>query len=122
VLAFPLPSEAGLPFGHLLASARKALLRIWAESDPFDMKDALKARGYRWNDGTNGRPKSWWVEVAEEAGEAELTFLRREVYRREVEPSPRRSLPSRGSDQNAERNLRDLYTAALNQGFSVLKS
>jgi DNA polymerase III subunit epsilon len=86
VLAFPLPSEAGLPFKHLLASARKSLLRIWAESSPFDMKDVLKARGYRWNDGTNGRPKSWWVEVDEEAGEAELTFLRREVYRREVEP------------------------------------
>ena len=86
VLASPLPSEAGLPFGHLLASARKSLLRIWAESSPFDMKDVLKARGYRWNDGTDGRPKSWWVEVDEEAGEAELAFLRREVYRREVEP------------------------------------
>ncbi|WP_407666740.1 3'-5' exonuclease [Microvirga roseola] len=86
VLASPLPSEAGLPFKHLLASARKSLLRIWAESSPFDMKDVLKARGYRWNDGTNGRPKSWWVEVEEEAGEAELAFLRREVYRRDVEP------------------------------------
>jgi DNA polymerase III subunit epsilon len=86
VLAKPLPSEAGLPFGHLLASARKSLLRIWAEGSPFDMKDLLKARGYRWNDGTDGRPKSWWVEVDEEDGEAEITFLRREVYRREVEP------------------------------------
>jgi DNA polymerase-3 subunit epsilon len=86
VLASPLLSEPGLPFKHLLAAARKSLLRIWAESSPFDMKDVLKARGYRWNDGTNGRPKSWWVEVDEEAGEAELTFLRREVYRREVEP------------------------------------
>src|SRR5919112_2174117 len=86
VLATPLPCDAGFPFEHLLTSARKALLRIWAESSPFDMKDVLKARGYRWNDGTNGRPKSWWVEVDEQAGEAELMFLRREVYRREVEP------------------------------------
>lgn len=86
VLASPLPSDAGLPFGHLLASARKALVRIWAEGSPFDMKDVLKARGYRWNDGSDGRPKAWWVEVDEEAGETELTFLRREVYRREVEP------------------------------------
>ncbi|WP_230533264.1 3'-5' exonuclease [Microvirga roseola] len=86
VLASPLSSGAGLPFKHLLASSRKALLRIWAEGSPFDMKDLLKKRGYRWNDGTDGRPKSWWVEVDEEAGEAELTFLRREVYRREVEP------------------------------------
>jgi DNA polymerase III subunit epsilon len=90
VLARPLPSEAGLPFGHLLASVRKSLLRIWAEGTPFDMKDLLKARGYRWNDGTDGRPKSWWVEVDEEGGEAEITFLRREVYRREVEPYTQR--------------------------------
>ncbi|WP_052954491.1 3'-5' exonuclease [Microvirga vignae] len=90
VLAAPLPSEAGLPFGHLLASARKVLLRIWAEGSPFDMKDMLKARGYRWDDGTDGRPKAWWVEVDEEAGEAELAFLQREVYRREVEPFTQR--------------------------------
>jgi DNA polymerase-3 subunit epsilon len=64
VLASPLPSEAGLPFKHLLASARKSLLRIWAESSPFDMKDVLKARGYRWNDGTNGRPKLGSVAIS----------------------------------------------------------
>jgi DNA polymerase III subunit epsilon len=86
VLAAPLPSRAGPPFGHLLSSARKALVRIWAEGSPFDMKDVLKARGYRWNDGTDGRPKAWWVEVDEETGEVEIAFLRREVYRREVEP------------------------------------
>jgi len=90
VLAAPLPHGVGIPFGHLLASARKCLLRIWAEGSPFDMKDLLKRRGYRWNDGTDGRPKSWWVEVDEEAAEAELAFLRREVYRREVEPYTQR--------------------------------
>ena len=60
-------------------------MRTWAESSPFDMKDVLKARGYRWNDGTDRRPKAWWAEVDEEAFEAELAFLRREVYRREAE-------------------------------------
>jgi DNA polymerase-3 subunit epsilon len=90
VLASPLPSGAGFAFGHLLTSARKVLVRIWAEGSPFDMKDVLKARGYRWNDGTDGRPKAWSVEVNEEAFEAELAFLRREVYRREVEPFSQR--------------------------------
>jgi DNA polymerase-3 subunit epsilon len=90
VLATPLPSEAGLPLGHLLASARKARRRVWAESSPFDMKDQLRKRGYRWNDGTDGRPKSWWVEVDEDAVMEELAFLRREVYRREVEPYTQR--------------------------------
>jgi DNA polymerase III subunit epsilon len=90
VLASPLPSGAGFPFEHLLTSARKALVRICAEGSPFDMKDMLKARGYRWNDGTDGRPKAWWVEVDEETFEAELAFLQREVYRREVEPFSQR--------------------------------
>ena len=50
------------------------------------MKDTLKKRGYRWNDGTDGRPKSWFIEIPEAAQEAELTFLQKEVYRRAVEP------------------------------------
>lgn len=87
---WPPPSGAGFAFEHLLNSAQKALVRIWAEGSPFDLKDVLKARGYRWNDGTDGRPKAWWVEVDAEAFEAELAFLRREVYRREVEPFSQR--------------------------------
>jgi DNA polymerase-3 subunit epsilon len=79
-----------VPLGHLLASARKIRRRIWAESSPFDMKDQLRKRGYRWNDGTDGRPKSWWVDVEEDAATEELAFLRREVYRREVEPYTQR--------------------------------
>jgi DNA polymerase-3 subunit epsilon len=90
VLAAPLPSEAGLTLGHLLASARKARRRIWAECSPFDIKDVLRKQGYRWHDGMDGRPKSWGVEVDEESFDAELLFLRREVYRREVEPYTQR--------------------------------
>ncbi len=90
ILATPLSPNARLPFRNLLASARKSSLRVWAEGRPFDMKDVLKARGYRWNDGSDERPKSWWVEVDEEAAETELSFLRYEVYRREVEPYTQR--------------------------------
>lgn len=46
--------------------------------------------GYRWNDGKDGRPKSWFIEIAEDALEAELTFLRREIYSRDVEPYTQR--------------------------------
>jgi DNA polymerase-3 subunit epsilon len=90
VLAAPLPGNAGCAMSYLLTSASKALLRIWAEGSPFDMKDALKKRGYRWNDGTDGRPKSWFIEIGEDAYEAELTFLRQEIYRRNVEPFTQR--------------------------------
>jgi DNA polymerase-3 subunit epsilon len=90
VLATPLRGATACAMTHLLASARKALLRIWAEGSPFDMKDNLKKRGYRWNDGTNGRPKSWFIEIAEDAYEAEMKFLRQEIYRRDVEPFTQR--------------------------------
>ena len=45
------------------------------------MVDLLKARGYRWSDGNDGRPKSWWVELDEDALDDELHYLRTEIYR-----------------------------------------
>jgi len=86
VLCHPLPDGAGSPFARLLETARKPRFRIWAEGAPYEQKDVLKRRSYRWNDGTNGRPKSWWIEVGEEDLEAEVSFLQNEVYRRELEP------------------------------------
>lgn len=90
VLAHPLPNDAGCAMSHLLTSARETVLRIWAEGSPFDMKDVLKKRGYRWNDGADGRPKSWFIEIPEASHETELTFLRQEIYRRDVEPFTQR--------------------------------
>lgn len=72
---------ASTAFAELYAASQHARIRIYAENSPFDMKDHLKARGYRWSDGSDGRPKSWWVEVDEGALEDELTFLRSDIYR-----------------------------------------
>ena len=72
-------------FVHLLRSAARTRVRIWAEYAPFDMKDVLKARGYRWFGGGDGQPKAWWTEVDEDDLAAELRFLEREIYLREVE-------------------------------------
>jgi DNA polymerase-3 subunit epsilon len=64
----------------LLKASQRARIRIYADNSPFEMKDHLKARGYRWSDGTDGRPKSWWTEIGEEELEAELEYLRTEIY------------------------------------------
>ncbi|MDY0885398.1 hypothetical protein ACFPL7_24155 [Dongia soli] len=45
----------------------------------------MKARGYRWNDGADGRPKSWWTEVGDDESDAKLAFLPSEIYQRDVE-------------------------------------
>jgi DNA polymerase-3 subunit epsilon len=69
------------PFAELYEASRRSRVRIFAENSPFDMKDHLKARGYRWSDGSDGRPKSWWIEIAEEGLDDELHYLRSEIYR-----------------------------------------
>lgn len=69
----------------MLECARKPSIRVWAEHAPYELRDVLKKRKYRWNDGSDGRAKSWFVDVDEEGHEAELKFLHQEIYRREVD-------------------------------------
>jgi DNA polymerase III subunit epsilon len=61
-------------------------MRVWAEQSPFDLKDVLKRRGYRWCDGSDGRPRSWYVDVEEDGLEDEIAFLRTEIYLSEIKP------------------------------------
>ena len=65
--------------------ARHPTCRVWAEGSPFDFKDILKARGYRWNDGNDGQPKSWYRDVPEDSLDEELLYLNREIYQREAD-------------------------------------
>ena len=60
-------------------------MRIWAAYAPFDLKDALKARGYRWNANGHGPKRSWFIDVPDEQKEAELAFLQAEVFGRDVD-------------------------------------
>ncbi|NTH01796.1 3'-5' exonuclease [Agrobacterium rhizogenes] len=86
VLAQTRPDVAPAPLAELYQASQRSRVRIYAENSPFDMKDRLKARGYRWSDGSDGRPKSWWVELPEEALDKELHFLRMEIYRWDADP------------------------------------
>jgi DNA polymerase-3 subunit epsilon len=49
------------------------------------LKNVLKARGYRWSDGSDGRPRAWWRDVPDDAREEELRFLKSEIYGRDAE-------------------------------------
>jgi DNA polymerase-3 subunit epsilon len=86
VLAFELPTTGAPALALLLEKARKRTVRVWAEQSPFELKDSLRRRGYRWSDGSDGRPRSWYVDVCETALADEITFLKTEVYLREIEP------------------------------------
>jgi DNA polymerase-3 subunit epsilon len=77
VLASPLPLSGQTGLAHLLSVAAKPSYRLQATAAPFDAKDALKARGYRW-DGAN---KVWHTRLADEALlQAECDWLKTEVY------------------------------------------
>lgn len=86
VLALELSTTGAPALAILLETARKKTVRVWAEQSPFDLKDSLKKRGYRWSDGSDGRPRSWYIDVDEAALDGELAFLKTEVYLRDVEP------------------------------------
>ena len=75
---------------QLLERARRPSFRIWAENSPFDLKDVLKARGYRWNGEGTGSPRAWYIDVDDAAREAEVSFLKTEIYRGEIELLVRR--------------------------------
>jgi DNA polymerase-3 subunit epsilon len=90
LLARPLPVSGVSGLYQLLDRARRPTFRIWAENSPFDLKDILKARGYRWNGDGNGQPRAWYIDVNEDAREAEVAYLRREIYQGEIDPLVRR--------------------------------
>jgi DNA polymerase-3 subunit epsilon len=86
ILAYELPTAGAPALAVLLEQARKSTMRVWAEQSPFDLKDSLKRRGYRWSDGSDGRPRSWYVDVDESRLDDEIAFLKAEIYLRDVQP------------------------------------
>ncbi|UWU69461.1 3'-5' exonuclease [Bradyrhizobium sp. NC92] len=86
ILSTNVPNQLRSAFAILLERARRKTIRIWAEQSPFELKDTLKKRGYRWSDGTDGRPRSWYIDVDEAHQVAEIDFLRTTIYLQDVDP------------------------------------
>ncbi len=84
ILATRLPATCATPLSILVDRARRATCRIRAEHSPYDLKDILKRRGYRWSDGSDGSLRSWFIDVDEDRRDAELKFLKQEIYQRDV--------------------------------------
>ena len=76
VLQQPLPSSGAKVMQLLLENARIAEIKVSALGSPFDSKDALKARAYRWN----ADKKVWARSVAKQALDDEVAWLRNAVY------------------------------------------
>jgi DNA polymerase-3 subunit epsilon len=75
-LATPLADgQTGL--ARLLAGAGQTRYKLRATGAPFEAKDKLKSRGYRWD----GEGRVWWCSLASDTLlDAECAWLRSEVY------------------------------------------
>jgi DNA polymerase-3 subunit epsilon len=67
-------------FSALLEKSGEMTSKICAVGAQFDEKDILKQRGYRWNDGSQGGCKGWWIDVSQDAEKDELGYLAKEIY------------------------------------------
>lgn len=77
VLTQPVGESGATGLGQLVASAARPSFKLSATGSPFESKDALKARGYRWD----GEAKVWGCSLATEGAlEAELAWLAEAVY------------------------------------------
>jgi DNA polymerase III subunit epsilon len=81
LLSTTLPVSGKPALQVLLENARAVTWRIWATHAPYDLKDQLKKRGYKWSAGENGTQRAWYVDVSQEQRDAEVAFLHVEIYR-----------------------------------------
>ena len=82
LLAQRLPVSGDTVLAALRRSALRPTTRLWAVRAPFEARDTLRARGYRWMpEMRNGIARAWWTDVEPEALETELAWLRESVYR-----------------------------------------
>ena len=72
--------DGPLPMQLLLRSARTPSFQVWALNSPFDKKDVLKQRRYRWSGGEGGLPKAWYTSLPESGLADEEAWLSATVY------------------------------------------
>jgi len=78
----------GLPDGEtilakLIACSEQSTWRVNAVDAPFDAKDRLKARGYRWD----AALRFWWKSIGQGEADAERIWLLSDVYGGYGEPA-----------------------------------
>ena len=77
VLMAQLPAEGHTGCAHLIELAQQPSFRLQATNAPFDAKDKLKARGYRWN----AEQKVWATRLNDvNALHAEYLWLKENAY------------------------------------------
>ena len=88
ILSRTLPHSGEPVLKRLLEHARRTTVRLWADRAPFEKKDDLKKRGYRWSSGEGGKRKAWYKDLQEDQLDDEMLYLNAYIYSREVAELP----------------------------------
>jgi len=76
VLQGALPKTGAIAMQTLLQNARVPEIKVSALASPFESKDALKGRAYRWN----AEKKVWARSIPKQALDEEVAWLKASVY------------------------------------------
>ena len=77
VLADALPTTGQSGLAKIIAASRQSSYRLQANGAPFEAKDLLKARAYRWN----AEQRVWHTKIADQSqSSAEFEWLKLNVY------------------------------------------
>ena len=81
ILAQDLLISKELVLKQLLTNSGALRFKLWATNSPYDSKDLLKARGYRWSMNQNDKHRAWSIELKEDKLVEEINYLRSEIYK-----------------------------------------
>ena len=77
---------------RLLDTAMQSTYRLWAVNSPFNKKEVLKQRGYRWSPGEGDVPKAWYIDLIDTDLDNELSFLKDEIKMQDVSKLPKKKI------------------------------
>ena len=89
---------------NLREVAATPTIGLWGAGAPYEIKDELRARGYRWMPMDRERiPRSWWIDIHPELVNDELTGLAglHQVHGHVLDPGqiPLREISARERDR-----------------------
>jgi len=95
ILSRPLFKSGELALKRLIDNALKTKTRLWALGAPFDKKDVLKQRKYRWNTGEKDGHKAWYTDLPDDEVADEITYLKTHIFSRDIKDLPMERLSSK---------------------------
>ena len=80
ILSQELYNSKQLVFKQLLDNAMQPRYKLWAQNAAYAHKDLLRTRKYRWETHPAHGFKAWCIELPESQVEAEINYLKTEIY------------------------------------------